>query len=113
MQFALTRREGHAANTSGGGVCGVKCEHELCVSAHASGSSSSSSSASSSSAVKMSVINNVLDPAFAKRHAADILCGPVDLSGKLPSRVVFSVSCETSDCVSSPFSSVPALSHEC
>ena len=46
-------------------------------------SSSSSSSAANPSAVKMSVINNVLEPGFLKRYAAEILCGPVELAANV------------------------------
>ncbi len=35
------------------------------------------------SPVKMSVINNVLDPTFLKRYAAEILCGPVDMASNV------------------------------
>ena len=48
-----------------------------------SSSTSSSSSAANPSAVKMSVINNVLEPGFLKRYAAEILCGPVELAANV------------------------------
>ncbi len=35
------------------------------------------------SPVKMSVINNVLEPTFLKRYAAEILCGPVDMAANV------------------------------
>ena len=46
-------------------------------------SASSSSAAVAPSAVKMSVINNVLEPGFLKRYAAEILCGPVELAANV------------------------------
>ena len=46
-------------------------------------STSSSSAAAAPSAVKMSVINNVLEPGFLKRYAAEILCGPVELAANV------------------------------
>ena len=46
-------------------------------------SASSPSAAAAPSAVKMSVINNVLEPGFLKRYAAEILCGPVELAANV------------------------------